>query len=136
QIVETKLDDAKPEQQNFENTDVGLDPTKETNYNNDRIETVSVPGIVRPEEPVGIAGAPEGPPQTVPPPPGFGGGQGGAIVSPETGTGQLFGEAGGWMGGRSLPGVAFQGRSGSTRGKTLPQGGGNTASEAAVATGL
>src|ERR1700761_255859 len=32
QIVETKLDDAKPEQQNFENTDVGLDPTKETNY--------------------------------------------------------------------------------------------------------
>src|SRR5437764_1322661 len=54
QIVETKLDDAKPEQQNFENTDVGLDPTKETNYNNDRIESVSVPGIVRPEEPVGI----------------------------------------------------------------------------------
>src|SRR5271170_6915308 len=37
QIVETKLDDAKAEQQNFENTDVGLDPTKQTNYNNDRI---------------------------------------------------------------------------------------------------
>src|SRR5947209_514697 len=40
-LVETRLDDPKPEQQNFENTDVGLDPTKETNYNNDRIETIS-----------------------------------------------------------------------------------------------
>src|SRR5207244_1159380 len=69
QLIETKLDDAKAEQQNFENTDVGLDPTKETNYNVDRIENVSVPGIVRPDEPVGITGAPEGPPQTVPPPP-------------------------------------------------------------------
>src|SRR5438046_1111955 len=59
QLVETKLEDAKPEQQNFENTDVGLDPTKETNYNVDRIENISVPGLVRADEPVGIAGAPE-----------------------------------------------------------------------------
>src|SRR5262249_35736877 len=107
QIVETKLDDGKAEQQNFENTDVGLDPTKETNYNVDRIENISVPGIVRPDEPVGITGAPEGPPQTVPPPPGFGGGQGGGIVSPDAGTGAMFGEAGGWNGGRSLPRAAF-----------------------------
>ena len=64
QIVETKLEDTNAEKQDFENTDVGLDPTKQTNYNNDRIENVSVPGIVRPEEPVGIVGAPEGPPQT------------------------------------------------------------------------
>lgn len=135
QIVETKLDDDQ-QKQNFENTDVGLDPTKETNYNVDRIENISVPGIVRPDEPVGIAGAPEGPPQTVPPPPGFGSGQGGGLVSPDAGTGAMFGEAGGWMGGRNLPGVAFAGRSGSTRQKMLQEGGGNTASEAAVAKGL
>jgi hypothetical protein len=135
-LVETRLDDVKPEHHNFENTDVGLDPTKETNYNNDRLENVSVPGIVRPEEPVGIAGAPEGPPQTIPPPPGFGGGQGGGIVSPEAGTGSMIGEAGGWLGGRNLPGMAFAGRSGSTRQKMLQEGGGNSASEAAVAKGL
>jgi hypothetical protein len=136
QIVETKLDDAQKEQQNFENTEVGLDPTKQTNYNNDRIEDVSVPGIVRPDEPVGIVGAPEGPPQTIPPPPGFGGGQGGGIVSPDAGTGAMIGDAGGWLKGRSLPGVAFAGRSGSTRQKMLAEGGGNGASEAAVAKGL
>src|SRR3954468_19920127 len=59
QIVETKLEDDQ-QKQNFENTDVGLDPTKETNYNVDRIENISVPGIVRPDEPVGIAGARKG----------------------------------------------------------------------------
>jgi hypothetical protein len=48
----------------------------------------------------------------------------------------MFGEAGGWMGGRSLPGVAFAGRSGATRQKMLQEGGGNAASEAAVAKGL
>src|SRR4051794_10866720 len=42
QIVETKLEDSE-QKQNFENTDVGLDPTKETNYNVDRIENISVP---------------------------------------------------------------------------------------------
>src|SRR5581483_11133442 len=112
------------------------DPTKETNYNVDRIEDVSVPGIVRPDEPVGITGAPAGPPQTLPPPPGFGGGQGGGLVSEKEGTAPMFGEAGGWMGGRNLPGVAFAGRSGATRQKMLAEGGGNTASEAAVAKGL
>lgn len=136
QVLETRIDDPKQEQQNFENTDVGLDPTKETNYNLDRIENVSVPGIVRPNEAVGIVGAPEGPPQTLPPPPGFGGGQGGGILSTDAGTGQMFGEAGGWMGGRSLPGTAFNGRSGATRQKMLQEGGGNNASEAAVAKGL
>jgi prenyltransferase beta subunit len=135
QLFETKVDDLAAKQ-NFENSDVGLNPDQQTNYNLDRLENVSVPGPVKPEEPVGIVGAPEGPPQTIPPPPGFGGGQGGGIDSDKAGAAQMFGKDGGWMGGRSLPGVAFAGRSGATRQKMLAEGGGNAASEAAVTKGL
>lgn len=136
QLLETRVLDDSNVKQNFENTDVGLNPDLQTNYNLDRLENVSVPGPVKPDEPVGIVGAPEGPPQTIPPPPGFGGGQGGGIDSDKAGAAQMFGKDGGWMGGRILPGVAFAGRSGATRQKMLAEGGGNTASEAAVAKGL
>jgi hypothetical protein len=136
QVVETRVDDPAAEKQNFENTDVGLDPAKETNYFNDRIENVSVPGPFKPEEAVGITGAPDGPPRTVPPPPGFGGGQGGGVKSDVAGTGSLVGEQGGYLGGRLDPGSFFGGRSGATREKMVAEGGGNTASEAAVARGL
>jgi prenyltransferase beta subunit len=136
QLVETKVIDDAGVKQNFENTDVGLNPDQQTNYNLDRLENVSVPGPVKPDEPIGIVGAPEGPPQTVPPPPGFGTEQGGGIVSERTGAGQMFGKDGGWLAGRILPGVAFAGRSGATRQKMLTEGGGNTASEGAVAKGL
>lgn len=135
-VIETKVEEAPAEKQNFENTDVGLDPAKETNYNLDRIENISVPGQFKPDEPVGIVGAPEGAAQTIPPPPGFGGGQGGGAESAAPGAGQMFGEQGGFMGGRAIPGMAFGGRSGATRQKMLQEGGGNTASEAAVTKGL
>src|SRR5262249_41688394 len=81
QLLETRVEDAPQQKWNFENTDVGLDPSKETNYNVERIENVSVPGKVQLDGPVGIDGAPDGAPQTVPPPPGFGGGQGGGLKS-------------------------------------------------------
>src|SRR5207253_2900297 len=45
---------------NFDNEDVGLDPSKKLNYKVDRIEDVSVPGPMRPAEPVGIEAAPAG----------------------------------------------------------------------------
>ncbi|MFO0807896.1 MAG: prenyltransferase/squalene oxidase repeat-containing protein [Gemmataceae bacterium] len=135
-IIETKVEDAAPEKQNFENTDVGLDPSKETNYNLDRIENISVPGQFKPDEPVGIVGAPEGAAQTIPPPAGFGGGQGGGAESAVPGAAQMFGDQGGFMGGRAIPGMAFAGRSGATRQKMLAEGGGNAPSEAAVAKGL
>lgn len=135
-LVEVKADDADAEKQNFENTDVGLDPEKQTNYNIDRIEEVSVPGPLRPDEPVGIEGAPEGPAQTIPPPAGFAGGQGGGLEATDAGTGQMFGATGGFVGGKTMAGVAFGGRSGATREKMVTEGGGNKASEAAVARGL
>src|SRR5262249_29875859 len=136
QVVETRVEDAPEAKQNFENTDIGLDPTKETNFNIDRIDTVSVPGKFRPDEPVGITGAPDGAPQTLPPPPGFGGGRGGGVAGDLAGSGKMFGDVGGWLGGVNLPGAAFTGRSGATRQKMLVEGGGNAASEAAVARGL
>src|SRR5438105_3758654 len=43
QIVETKVEDAPTEKQNFNNEDVGLDPEKPLTYN-DRLDDLSVPG--------------------------------------------------------------------------------------------
>jgi hypothetical protein len=136
QIVETRVEDAPTEKQNFNNEDVGLDPDKPLTYNNERLDDVSVPGKVIAEAKVGIEGAPDGPPQSVPPPPGFGGGQGGGVESDRPGAGQMFGQGGGFMAGRALPGAAFAGRSAATRDKMLTDGGGNSASEACVAKGL
>jgi hypothetical protein len=134
--IVVKTDDQPEEKQNFTNEDVGLDPSKQTNYNIDRIETVSVPGPLRPEEPVGIAGAPNAAPQTVSPPPGIGAGAGAGIDSDAPGTANMFGDKGGYLGGRIVPGQMFGGRSGATREKMVSEGGGNAASEAAVAKGL
>jgi hypothetical protein len=136
QIVETKVEDALTEKQNFNTEDVGLDPDKPLTYNNERLDDVSVPGKVIAEAKVGIEGAPDGAPQSMPPPPGFGGGQGGGVEADAPGAGQMFGQGGGYMAGRALPGVAFAGRSAATREKMLTDGGGNAASEACVAKGL
>lgn len=134
-IIDVK--DEKPvEKQDFTNEDVGLDPSKQLNYNVDRIENVSVPGVVRPEEPVGINDAPPGQLQNVAPPPGVGTGAGGGVDSAGPATGSMFGDAGGFLGGKIVPGQMFGGRSGATREKMVTEGGGNSASEAAVAKGL
>src|SRR5262245_63746090 len=64
QIVETRVEDAPTEKQNFNNEDVGLDPDKPLTYNNDRLDDISVPGKVIADAKVGIEGAPEGPPRS------------------------------------------------------------------------
>jgi len=115
------------------------DPSQDINYNNDRIADNSVPGLVNPDEPIGIKdGDKSAPPTNLPPPPGFGGGQGGAKeMEGVLGNSDAAGMAGGMGGlrGAPLPG-SFYGRSGSTRVKALQEGGGTTESEAAVARGL
>jgi hypothetical protein len=136
QIIETRVEDAPPVKHAFDVEDIGLDPDKPISSDAARLDDVAVPGKIVPDAVAGIEGAPEGPPQSVPPPPGFGGGQGGGLESDVPGAGQMFGQAGGLMGGRSLPGVAFAGRSAASRDKMLSAGGGNAASEAAVAKGL
>ena len=117
------------------NVDKGDDDSIPLNYNLDRIENVSVPGQVDPTAAVGIVNAPDVAPTNVPPPAGFSGGTGGAIADPNVdGFGSNIGSLGG-MGGTGPPG-GFGGRSGATRTKMLQEGGGNAASEAAVAAGL
>lgn len=117
------------------NTDLGMDDSVPLNYNVDRIEEVSVPGKVDPTAAVGIAGAPELAPTNVPPPPGSGGGTGGAVFDPNmSGTGMAGGTLGGMGGMYNLGG--FGGRSGATREKMLREGGGNARSEKSVADGL
>jgi hypothetical protein len=137
EVVETTVED-NSQAPNLENDEIGLDPTVQTNYNVDRIEDVSVPGPVQANEQVGIPGAPEAAPTTLPPPPGVGGniGHGAGIDDPtKVGTGAMHGLAGGLGGPKMMPG-GFGGRSGATRVKMLNEGGGNTFSEAAVAAGL
>ncbi|MBY0525538.1 MAG: terpene cyclase/mutase family protein [Gemmataceae bacterium] len=135
-VIESKVEEDVRDK-NLTNDEIGNDPDLPTNYNVDRIEEVSVPGPVT-NDAVGILNAPDGPPQTIPPPPGFGGsaGQGGGIDDPSRiGAGNLYGTAGGMGGPKLVPG-GFGGRSGATREKMLREGGGNTRSEAAVAAGL
>lgn len=134
--ITARIEDKPPEKQNFENEDQGLDPAKLTNYNIERIEQISMPGPLRPEEPVGIKNAEGAVPQTISPPPGLGGGAGGGNDVNQPGLGAIFGDQGGYLAGRLIPGQIFGGRSGATREKMAAEGGGNAASEAAVAKGL
>ncbi len=117
------------------NIDIGSDPSLQLNYNVDRIEDVSVPGPVDPTAAVGIPGAPEAMRESVPAPPGTGGGTGAGVPSLDVGTGAIFGAPGGYGNGIMVAG-GFGGRSGATRVKMLQEGGGNAQSEAAVARGL
>ena len=113
-------------------------PQQDINYNLDRKDQISVPGMVNPIESSGILdGDKNAPPTNLPLPLGTGGfGQGGAVESPfATGTTTVPGMAGGSLTGMPLAGT-FYGRSGSTRDKALINGGGTKESEAAVVEGL
>ena len=133
-VIQTHVEEETREP-NLQNEDEGLDPSRMLNYNLERIENVSVPGKDDLAAPVGIQGGEvAAPPMNIPPPPGFGGGQGGASDLLKPGTASPVGLPGG-HGGPFVPG-GFAGRSGATRVKMALEGGGNTASEAAVARGL
>ncbi len=119
------------------NDNLGKDPDVPLNYNVDRLADASVPGVDLPNEPIGIPGAPEGPAMSVPPPPGAGHGTGGGGVEGDgPRTALLEGGDPGGLGGLRLGAGGFGGRSAATREKMVNEGGGNAASEAAVALGL
>src|SRR5207302_1025919 len=104
-----------------------VEPDTEIQFANERIEKVSVPGEVNPNEAPGIRdGDTKMSPFNVPAPGGFGTGQGGAIDS-ISGFGtdsNAKGDPGGY-GPRGLPlDKTFSGRSGSTRQNSLREGGG------------
>ncbi|MBV9125388.1 MAG: hypothetical protein JO112_18690 [Planctomycetes bacterium] len=137
-VVETRIENEKPAP-NLENDAVGINPDlNDTNYNLDRDkEPVAIPGVVHKDEPIGIPGGTDLTPKDVPPPPGFGGntGTGAGVVGNTPGTAPMIGTPGGMGGPLMVPG-GIGGRSGATKEKLLAEGGGNTRSEAAVASGL
>jgi hypothetical protein len=134
EVISSEVEEAPPKE-DLTNTDLGIDAEVPTNYDVARIEEVSVPGPALPNEPVGILNAPEGPAQTISPPPGMGQGTGAGIQSLTPGNASPFGTQGGYNGLAFVPG-GFAGRSGSTRERMVLEGGGNARSEQAVALGL
>ena len=134
--INALVDEGPDTKANLIDDELGLNPGVLLNYNINRIEDIAVPGRAMPEEKVGLKDAPAALPVSVPPPPGLGdnSGQGGGLdLSKPDATANPVGFAGG-MGGINVPG-GFGGRSGATKEKLLLEGGGNSASEAAVAAG-
>ena len=129
-VVESEQKEKEPD---LTNEEIGLDSSVPTNFNVDRIDEVSVPGMVSPTEAVGVVNAPEAPAKTLTAPPGTGGGQGGSMESSLLGTGTAIGQLGGVGGLVNLGG--FGGRSAATR-APIEQLGGSPISEACVAKGL
>jgi hypothetical protein len=135
-VIDTRIEDY-PKEPNLENEDIGIDPEALTNFNVGQIEEVSIPGPAIPEENVGLLTESDKPLLNIPPPEGMGGkGQGGVDAGTEPGKG-LLSLPGGFAGGlKKLPGGFGARASGTTREQALKEGGGNTRSEAAVASGL
>jgi hypothetical protein len=135
-VLDTKVDESKPPP-DLEQVDIGSNPDLSSQLNVPRIESVTIPGEVRPEASVGMENAPSVPPLNVPPPAGLGStGQGGALDAPLAGKGNAIGSPGGYGTKTLLPG-GFDGRgSAATREQLWREGGGNEESEAAVARGL
>jgi len=136
----TKVEETTAPEVALTNVEEGLNPTVDTNFNINRISEldVSLPGPVNPSEAEGIPGEKEGPPVTVPAPPGSGEGVGGAREIDADAFGGLFNRegAGGYLDGVRAVRGGFAGRSGATRKRLANAEGGSPASEAAVGRGL
>ncbi len=115
----------------------GLEPDTDINYKTERKGPEGVPGMVNPNEQVGILnGDKNAAPVNMPQPGGYGGqGQGGALEGSMPGLSSAPGLVGGVPRGVALAG-SFYGRSGATRDWHWRNGGGTKESEAAVARGL
>jgi hypothetical protein len=132
-----KKEDDQPPIATNDVDEAAKDADVEINYDNARKAEVSVPGEMKANDPVGIEGAKDNPLTSIAAPSGVNSGQGGSVASMDgTGEGVAIGQLGGYNGvGKPTPG-SFYGRSGATKKRALREGGGTTASEAAVAKGL
>jgi hypothetical protein len=130
--VEPPVDESKPPPK-LENVDFGSNPDPSSQVNVPRIESLTIPGEVRPEESVDMESAPSVPALNVPPPPGLGYlGRDGAFDTTPADK-----RSPGRPGIKRLRPGGFEGRrSAAARKQLLREGGGNEESEAAVARGL
>jgi hypothetical protein len=135
-VQNTEVEEIPQDAQDLTLEDLGMDSSVPLGYDNERIEDVNVPGNVDPTAAPGVEGADPGPLRDVPPPPGAGGGLGAGILDKDNpGTAPIGLSPGGMGGPMGGPG-GFAGRSAATRQRMVLEGGGNAASEAAVASGL
>ncbi len=130
-VTDDKQEEEK--QPDLTNPDIGLDPELPSVVNVDNLSEVNVETKVNPNEAIGLPDSANTKPVDVIPPPG---------VSASEGTGGLEGTLGNVMSGAgaggegSVMGEGFRGRNAATKSLLLATGGGNSASEAAVARGL
>lgn len=134
EIIETAIDDRPEEDKQFDltNEEIGLDSELRAAVEVDRLDEINVDALVVQDEPVGVMNADLDTPMDVPALAGLGANLN--ELGLEGDQGNVMQGAGGMAG--MMVGKAFQGRSGSTRELNLKAGGGNSASEAAVARGL
>lgn len=132
----TVVTDDKPQdekQPDLTNPDIGLDPELPSVVNVENLSEVNVDTKVNANEAIGLPDSVATKPVDVIPPPG---------VSATEGTGGLEGTTGAFMSGSgaggegAVMGEGFRGRNAATKSRLLATGGGNSASEAAVARGL
>jgi prenyltransferase beta subunit len=134
EIVTTIIEERPPDEKNLDltNPDLGLDSELLAAIEVDRIEDLNVDAKVVADEPVGVPNADLLAPMDVPALAGIGANLNDLGVMGEDGS--VMQGTGGMAG--MIIGKAFQGRSGATKEANLRAGGGNAASEAAVARGL
>lgn len=132
-IVETAVEDVEEPDPNLTNPDLGFDADLAAATEADREEPENVEAEVIPDEPIGAPNeASELPIQTVAPPGATEVMQNaGALAGPDG-----FVKAGDGGAGGAFIAPGMRGRSGATKDALLKAGGGNSASEAAVARGL
>jgi hypothetical protein len=136
QIQEIKVED-ETDSKDLTEVDRGINPDVPLNFDVPNMDAVSLPGPPEPSQSLGVPGAPpDAPRQNVPPPAGFGDtGLGGGRDSAEFGRSPLVDSMGGSSGIMQAGGIGGR-LFGATRGRMVKEGGGNGASEAAVARGL
>jgi hypothetical protein len=131
-VLQTSVEKTEEEQDpNLTNEDLGFDPRIEAALPEiERLDQKTVDSKVT-EDPLGVPDAPTMDPQAMAPP---------GLPSPDLTTAGVAGETGNLMqgagGASGKLSATFEGRSGATKSRLVAEGGGNSASERAVAMGL
>ncbi len=133
QLTVVNEGEEKVEEVNLTNPDVGLDPDLPTAIESAKLDTVNVADVTQATDVAGLADAVKTDRTDFIPPPGVG--QGSDAPGKMGDTGDFLKGMGMGADGQ-MTSEAFQGRGGATRSKLLERGGGNSASEAAVARGM
>jgi hypothetical protein len=134
-IVTTTVEEQPEKKEDLTNPDLGFDADLKAATDSEREEIENVDAPTTPDEPIGAINEQQDQPTQTFSPPGFGDPlQEAGAIGDRMDTGLINPGLGG--GGSQFSAPGMRGRSGATKDKLLAAGGGNAASEAAVALGL